>query len=253
MPDNLLTVRNVSKAFGGIHAVDECSLDVQPGLITGLIGPNGAGKSTLFNVIIGLYPPDGGEVHFDGNRIDGLSPYQIVKRGLRKTYQIPREFGNLTVLENLLVAAYPTPGERLLNLVLRPQKVREQFGAHLDRADEVLSLVGLRDLRDEYARNLSGGQKKLLELGRALMAGPKMILLDEPVAGVNPTLTNRLLEIVEELRDGGTTFFLVEHDMDVVMRHCDHIIVLHQGRRLMEGTPEEVKADSRVIESYLGG
>lgn len=253
MPEPILSARTVSKAFGGVHAVDGCTLDVEPGKITGLIGPNGAGKSTLFNVFIGLYPPDAGEVFFDGHRIDGLPSHRIVRLGLSKTFQIPREFRNLTVLENLLIATSMRYGERLVDLLLRPREVRRELGAKIGRARDVLETVGLGALQNEYARNLSGGQKKLLELARALMTDPKMVLLDEPVAGVNPTLTNRLLEIVEGLRDEGRTFFLVEHDMDVVMRHCDHIIVLHQGRRLMEGTPDEVRTDPRVIESYLGG
>lgn len=249
----ILSTRSVSKAFGGIHAVDDCTLDVERGKITGLIGPNGAGKSTLFNVVIGLYPPDMGEVWFDGHRIDRLLPHRIVRLGLSKTFQTPREFGNLTVLENLLIAAAMRYGERLPDLLFRPGEVRKELADKTERAHGVLETVGLRPLRDEYARNLSGGQKKLLELARALMTEPKMILLDEPVAGVNPTLTNRLLEVIEDLRNGGRTFFLVEHDMDVVMRHCDHIIVLHQGRRLMEGSPDEVRSDPKVIESYLGG
>ncbi len=249
----ILSTLKVSKAFGGIKAVDECTLEVEPGKITGLIGPNGAGKSTLFNVIIGLYPPDRGEVWFEGKRIDGLPPYHVVKLGIAKTFQIPREFEKLTVLENLLVAASMRYGESLVDLLLVPGKVKKELRSTIDRGEGVLDTVGLRELRDEYAGNLSGGQKKLLELARSLMTQPKIVMLDEPVAGVNPTLTNRLLEVIEDLRDGGRTFFLVEHDMDVVMRHCDHIIVLHQGRRLTEGTPEEVRTDQRVIDSYLGG
>ena len=248
----ILSVREVSKSFGGVKAVDECTLSVEAGRITGLIGPNGAGKSTLFNVIIGLYPPDKGEVTFDGVRIDGFLPHRIVRLGLSKTFQIPREFRNLTVLENLLVAAPWAATENLRTLLLRPAEVRRQVREQVNRGEEILTSVGLRALRDEYARNLSGGQKKLLELARALMASPKMVMLDEPVAGVNPVLTKTLLDVIEALRDGGTTFFLVEHDMDVVMSHCDHIIVMHQGRRLMDGSPEEVRGDSRVIESYLG-
>ena len=252
MADPLLSVREVSKAFGGLRAVDACTLDAREGRITGLIGPNGAGKSTLFNVIMGLYAPDSGEVRFNGQRIDGLPPYRVVRLGLSKTFQIPREFRNLTVLENLMVAAPSRHGERLRDLFLRPGKVAAELSSTIRRAEEVLDTVGLRALRDEYARNLSGGQKKFLELARVLMPAPRMILLDEPVAGVNPTMTNRLLEVITRLRDRGTTFFLIEHDMNVVMTHCDHIIVLHQGRRLTEGTAAEVRADPRVVESYLG-
>jgi branched-chain amino acid transport system ATP-binding protein len=249
---SLLSVKDVSKAFGGVKAVNGCTLSVRAGTITGLIGPNGAGKSTLFDMIIGLLSPDAGEVAFDGTRIDGLLPHRIVRLGLAKTFQIPREFRSLTVLENLLVAAPPGAGERLWTLVLRPLEVQRRVGEITDRAEAVLETVGLRALRDEYARNLSGGQKKLLELARALMTSPKMVLLDEPVAGINPVLANKLVGLIGALRTQGTTFFLVEHDMDVVMRHCDHVIVLHQGRRLAEGTPEEVREDPRVIESYLG-
>jgi branched-chain amino acid transport system ATP-binding protein len=203
-------------------------------------------------MIIGLYPPEMGEVWFDGQRIDGLPPYRIVERGLAKTFQIPREFQRLTVLENLLVSS-SMAGERLMDLLLSPRRVRHDLRENIRRAEEVLDTVGLLPLRDEYAGNLSGGQKKLLELARALVKDPKLIMLDEPVAGINPTLTNHLLKLIEDLRDDhGKTFFLVEHDMDVVMRHCDHIIVMHQGRRLTEGTPEEVKTNPEVIESYLG-
>ena len=241
------------KTFGGIRAVDRCSLSVRPGTITGLIGPNGAGKSTLFNVIVGLYAPDEGQIYFNGQRLDGLPPYSIVRKGLIKTFQIPRELRNMTVLENLMVAAPAGAGERLTDLIIRPWEVPRAERAVIDRAEEVLEIVGLRALRDEYAKNLSGGQKKLLEVARALMAKPRMILLDEPVAGVNPTLTQRILGVVEDLRNQGMTFFLVEHDMDVVMSRCEWLIVMHQGRRLVEGVAEAIKANASVIDSYLGG
>ncbi len=249
----ILAVQDVTKSFGGIRAVDECSLEVQPGRITGLIGPNGAGKSTLFNVIAGLYAPDTGQVYFEGDRVDGLPPYRIVRRGLMKTFQIPRELRNMTVLENLMVASPPITGERLTDLMLHPFDVRKSEAEAIERAEGVLQTVGLRNLRDEYAKNLSGGQKKLIELARALMARPKLVLLDEPIAGVNPTLAQRILSVIESLRDAGVTFFLIEHDMDVVMKRCQWIIVMHQGRRLVEGLPDEIKANPKVIDSYLGG
>lgn len=253
MTKPILRVEGVVKTFGGIRAVDDCSLAVRPGTITGLIGPNGAGKSTLFNVVVGLYAPEAGRVFFDGRRLDGLPPYKIVRMGLIKTFQIPRELRNMTVLENLMVASPPIAGERITDLVIRPWEIPRAERRVIDRAEEVLSIVGLRALRDEYAKNLSGGQKKLLELARALMSNPKMILLDEPVAGVNPTLARQLLDLLEDLRNNGLTFFLIEHDMDVVMRRCEWIIVMHQGKRLVEGVADEIKADPRVIESYLGG
>jgi len=235
-----------------VQAVDGCSLAVGPRTITGLIGPNGAGKSTLFNVVAGLFAPDAGHVVFNGQRLDGLPPHEIVGRGLVKTFQIPRELRNLTVLENLLIPSPLIVGDTLTELLLRPFRVRKSEREAIDKAEGVLSLVGLRHLRDEYAKNLSGGQKKLLELSRAIMAQPKMVLLDEPVAGVNAVLAQQLLDLIESLRQEGMTFFLIEHDMDVVMKRCERIIVMHQGRTLAEGTPGEIKANPEVVESYLG-
>ena len=249
----ILRTEEVMKTFGGIHALDGCSVEVRPGTITGLIGPNGAGKSTLFNVIVGLYAPEAGRVYFRGQRIDGQPPYRLVRRGLAKTFQIPRELRNLTVLENLMIAAKDVLGERIPNLVVRNRKAQKQNLQVQAKAEEVLRFAGLYDLRDEYAKNLSGGQKKILELCRSLMSDPTLILLDEPVAGVNPTLTVQLLDLIEQLRKQGKTFFLIEHDMEVVMNRCDWIIVIHQGRKLAEGLPTEVKRNQRVVEAYLGG
>ena len=249
----LLTVDRVEKAFGGIHAVDHCSLSVLPRTITGLIGPNGAGKSTLFNIIAGLYRPDGGAIHFNGRRIDGLPPYDIVDLGLTKTWQIPHELRNLTVLENVVLAAKHNSGEHLLNLFVHPRAVKQDEKLWRARAREVLKLTQLDGLANEHARALSGGQKKLLELSRALMSDPTLVLLDEPVAGVNPALAGSLMDLIERLRKGGRTFFLIEHDMNVVMNRCDWVIVMHQGRRIAEGPPESVRANATVIDSYLGG
>lgn len=251
--ESILRVNTVRKSFGGIHAVDRCSLTVLPHSITGLIGPNGAGKSTLFNIIAGLYRPDGGEIWFNGTRIDGLPPYEIVHLGLTKTWQIPHELRNLTVLENVVLAAKGNSGERLLNLFIRPREVKRDEKRWRARAREVLNLTQLDGLANEHASTLSGGQKKLLELSRALMSDPRLVLLDEPVAGVNPALAGDLMDLIEKLRREGRTFFLIEHDMNVVMNRCDRVIVMHQGRRIAEGPPQTVKADPTVIESYLGG
>jgi len=248
----ILETHEVVKAFGGLKALDGCTLSVREGTITGLIGPNGAGKSTLFSTIMGLYAPDSGEIFFRGARVDGEPTYRLVQRGLAKTFQIPRELRNLTVLENLMVSAKDLPGEHLPNLVLRPRAVRAREREAQKKAEELLRFVGLTNLRDEYAKNLSGGQKKLLELSRALMSDPAVLLLDEPVAGVNPTLTLRILKMIEQLKQQGRTIFLIEHDMEVVMNRCDWILVLHQGRKLAEGPPATVKADARVVEAYLG-
>lgn len=253
MTKPILVAKNIVKAFGGIRAVDGCSLHVLPQTVTALIGPNGAGKSTLFNIVAGVYAPDGGEVWFGDTRIDGLPAHEIVREGLIKTFQIPRELRNLTVLENLMVAAPEGLGDRFLDLILHPLAIAKAQEGVIDRAEEILGMVGLRHLRDEYAKNLSGGQKKLLELARALMASPRMILLDEPVAGVNLTLQKEILQVIEGLRQKGVTFFLVEHDMDVVMKRSDWIIVMHQGKTLAEGKADEVRANTAVIDSYLGG
>lgn len=233
--------------------MDGCNLAVLPKSVTGLIGPNGAGKSTLFNLVAGLYRPDGGEIMFGGTRIDGLPPYEIVRLGLTKTWQIPHELKNLTVLENLVLAAKGNSGEHLLNLFVRPGRVKRDEAGWRTRAREILKLTQLDALANEYAWALSGGQKKLLELSRALMSDPTLVLLDEPVAGVNPALAASLMDLVEQLRRQGKTFFLIEHDMNVVMNRCDRVIVMHQGRTIADGAPEVVKTDPTVIQSYLGG
>ena len=250
----LLSVDQVVKSFGGLRAVNGCSFAVERGTITGLIGPNGAGKTTLFGLITGFHRPDSGRIRFAGADITGLSPHRIFHHGLCRTFQIPREHGSMTVLENLMLVPPRQYGERLWNPLLRPGLVRRQEAEVREKAHEVLEFVTLDHLTHEYASNLSGGQKKLLELARTLMADPQMILLDEPAAGVNPTLMEKIAEKIVQLREErGITFLLIEHDMSLVMRLCDPVIVMSQGAKLAEGEPESIRNDPRVLEAYLGG
>jgi branched-chain amino acid transport system ATP-binding protein len=250
----LLEVRSLEKSFGGLQAVDHCSLEVHKDSITGLIGPNGAGKTTLFNLLTGFIKPNGGEIIFKEKRIDGLPPHEIFRRRICRTFQITREFGHMTVLENLMLVPENQRGENILNTWFRPGLVKQQEREIRDKALDVLEFVELVDLRDEYAGTLSGGQKKLLELAKTMMAGPELILLDEPGAGVNRTLMRKLTDNIRGLcGQKGITFLIIEHDMDLVMNLCDPVIVMSEGKKLAEGSPDEIKADKRVLEAYLGG
>lgn len=250
----MLEIRNLKKSFGGIQAVDNCSFTVRKGTITGLIGPNGAGKTTLFNLITGFYKPDKGEILFQGSRIDGLLPHQIFLRKICRTFQITREFSQMTLLENLMLIPSNQLGERIWNPWFRQASVRMEENALRDKALKVLEFIELIHLKDEYAGNLSGGQKKLLELGKTLMADPELILLDEPGAGVNRTLMKKLVENIKYLSlERGITFLIIEHDMNLVMNLCNPIIVMSEGKKLSEGSPEEIRNDRRVLEAYLGG
>lgn len=252
--DHILSIQGLTKDFGGLRAVDHCNVTVERGTITGLIGPNGAGKTTLFSLVSGFIVPDEGRVVFDGVDITGWPPYRVFRQGLCRTFQIPREHGSMTVLENLLLVPKGQLGERLWNPLLRPGAVRRQERANRDKAMDVLSFLQLEPLAHAYARSLSGGQKKLLEIARTLMADPVLVLLDEPAAGVNPTLISEIRGRIEMLaRDRGITFLLIEHDMQLVMDLCDPVIVMNQGRELAVGPPAEVRRDPRVLEAYLGG
>ena len=249
----ILQVQDLTKDFGGLRAVNHCSFAVQPGTVTGLIGPNGAGKTTIFNLITGFLNPGGGAIYFQGRRIDGLPPHEIVHRGLLRTFQIPRELKRMTVLENLMIVPQGQTGENVWVSWLLPRRVSRQEQSIQRQALEVLDFLRLRSLANEYAGNLSTGQKKLLELARILMAEPAMALLDEPGAGVNPSLLNLLIDDIRRAcAERKVTFLLIEHNMNLVMNLCNPVVVVQNGALLMQGTPEEVRANPEVMQAYLG-
>jgi len=242
----------VVKSFGGFRALAGCSLDIARGSITGIIGPNGAGKSTLFNVLGGLLAPESGDVTFEGRSILGLRADERARIGLVRTFQISRELGELTVLENMLLASPRQSGESVWRALFMPGRVRAEERAAAGKARALLGEVDLWPLANEPAKNLSGGQKKLLEISRALMLEPKLILLDEPTAGVSPAMTEALARTILRLRGAGLTFAIIEHDMDVIARLCAPIFVLAEGRTLMQGSFREVASNGEVMSAYLG-
>jgi len=251
--ENILEINGLTKTFGGLTAVSDCSLKVKKNSITGIIGPNGSGKTTLFNLIAGNLKTSGGTVMFNDENITDVPSYELFSKGLLRTFQIAHEFTNLSVLENLMMVPGNQSGEKLVNVMLRPKLVKNEEEQIKNKAKEVVEFLNLGHLSNELAGNLSGGQKKLLELGRTMMVDAKLVLLDEVGAGVNRTLLKDLGTAIEKLnKEKGYTFCMIEHDMDFISRLCDPVIVMAEGSVLFEGSVEDAKKDEKVIESYLG-
>ncbi len=249
----LLEIRDLGKSFGGLRAVDHASFDVEAGSITGLIGPNGAGKTTLFNLVAGTYPPDHGRVLFGGEDITGVAPHKLFTKRLLRTFQIPHEFATMTARDNLMMVPGGQHGENLYDAWLRWPRVCREEAEVRERADQVLAFLGMSHVADHPAGKLSGGQKKLLEIGRTMMVDARMVLLDEVGAGVNRTLLSEIAGKIEQLnQEHGYTFCLIEHDMDLIARLCGTVVVMAEGAVLTQGTPAEVTSNPEVIEAYLG-
>lgn len=245
---------DLRRHYGGVRAVDGATFHVRRGSVTALIGPNGAGKTTAFNLITGFARPDGGRVRFDGRDVTGRGADRLARLGMVRTFQLTRVLGKMTVRDNVMLAGREQPGEGFLTAAFRPGRWRRREAEVAGRADAVLEEIGLTALAGAYAATLSGGQRKLLELGRALMAEPSLVMLDEPMAGVNPTLGRRLLEMLDRLRhERGLTVLFIEHDMEVVMGRSDEVVVMGEGRVVLQDAPDVVRRDRRVIDAYLGG
>ena len=249
----MLEIKNIHKNFGGLKAVNNASMQVTKGSITGLIGPNGAGKTTLFNTIAGIYSPDSGDVYLDDEKISGLKPHELFKKGVLRTFQIAHEFSSLTVLENLMMVPENQLGENLMHAWFSNKLVKKQEEEIRAKAVDVIKFLNLDHLTQELAGNLSGGQKKLLELGRTMMVESKLVLLDEVGAGVNRTLLNEISDAIIKLnKEKNYTFFVIEHDMDLIEKICDPVIVMAEGTVLFKGKFTEVRSNEEVIEAYLG-
>ena len=250
---NILQVKNLSKSFGGLKAISDCSLKIKKGSITGIIGPNGSGKTTLFNLISGNLKSSQGTVLFNNEDITNIPSYELFSKGVLRTFQIAHEFTNLTVLENLMMVPGGQSGEKLVNALFKPSLVKKEEKNVKEKALKVINFLNLKHLSNELAGNLSGGQKKLLELGRTMMVDAKLVLLDEVGAGVNRTLLKDIGSAILRLnKEQGYTFCMIEHDMEFISRLCNPVIVLSEGSVLFEGTPDQVKKYEKVIDSYLG-
>ncbi len=250
----ILKINDLNKSFGALSVIDDCSLEVAKGSITGLIGPNGAGKTTLFNLISGSIDADTGQIFYADQNITPLAPDALFKLGLLRTFQIAQEFSRLTALENLMMVPSDQPGEKIANVWLRSGKVKAFETEVRQKANDVIDFLKLDHIKNELAGNLSGGQKKLLELGRTMMVDAKLVLLDEVAAGVNRTLLNDLLDNILRLnRELGYTFFVIEHDMDMIAQICSPVIVMAEGRKMMEGSIDEIRANPEVVAAYFGG
>ncbi|WP_017294417.1 ABC transporter ATP-binding protein [Geminocystis herdmanii] len=251
--DSILIANNLSKSFGGLKAVNNASIEVKANSITGLIGPNGAGKSTLFNLLSNFLKADTGKVLFEGKPVQNLNPHEIAREGFIRTFQVARVLSRLTVLENMLLGSQKQTGENIFSVLINQGKIRREEKENKAKAMNILESVGLAEKAYDYAGALSGGQRKLLEMARTLMTNPKLILLDEPAAGVNPTLINQICQHIVNWNQQGISFLIIEHNMDVIMSLCSHVWVLAEGTNLADGTPEEIQGDDRVLEAYLGG
>ncbi|NJP12697.1 MAG: ABC transporter ATP-binding protein [Leptolyngbyaceae cyanobacterium RU_5_1] len=248
----LLAASGLVKNFGGIRAVDNAVIEVAKGSITGLVGPNGAGKTTLFNLLSNFIRSDRGRVLFDGEPIHHLQPHLIARIGMVRTFQVARALSRLSVMDNMLLATQHQTGEKFWNTWFKQKQIRQEEREQRERALDILDSIGLAHMAYEYAGALSGGQRKLLEMGRALMTVPKLILLDEPAAGVNPTLINQICDRILDWNRDGMTFLIIEHNMDVIMSLCDRVWVLAEGRNLASGSPAEIQSNPEVLEAYLG-